>query len=79
MVEVSPERCRGARALGRLSKAYQDAINNCSTECAPRHVAPANHKWARSLALAETILRTFKEMDPGYPRLSFDPKAIKIK
>jgi len=43
-------------------KAYEDAVNNCSTECAPWHVVPANHKWARNLALAETVLRTLKEM-----------------
>src|SRR6267378_4285156 len=64
---------------GDYQKAYQDAINNCSTECAPWHVVPANHKWARNLALAEIVLRTLKEMDPRYPKLSFDPKAIKIK
>jgi hypothetical protein len=40
---------------------------------------PANHKWARNLALAEIVLRTLKGMDPRYPKLSFDPKAIKIK
>ena len=60
-------------------KAYQDAINNCSTECALWHVVPANHKWARNLALAEVVLRTLKEMDLRYPKLSFDPKAIKIQ
>ena len=38
-----------------------------------------NHKWARNLALAEVVLRTLKEMDPRYPKLSFDPKTIKIK
>ena len=63
----------------KFQKAYEDAVNNCSTECAPWHVLPANHKWARNLALAETVLRTLKEMDPRYPKLSFDPKAIKIK
>ena len=64
---------------GDYQKAYEDAVNKCSTECAPWHVVPANHKWARNLALAETVLRTLKEMDPRYPKLSFDPKAIKIK
>jgi PPK2 family polyphosphate:nucleotide phosphotransferase len=64
---------------GDYQKAYQDAINNCSTECAPWHVVPANHKWSRDLALAEIVLRTLKEMDPRYPKLSFDPKTIKIK
>jgi PPK2 family polyphosphate:nucleotide phosphotransferase len=60
-------------------KAYEDAINKCSTECALWHVVPANHKWARNVALAEIALRTLKEMDPRYPKVSFDPKTIKIK
>jgi polyphosphate kinase 2 (PPK2 family) len=74
-VEVVAERAR----WGDYQKAYQDAINNCSTECAPWHVVPANHKWARNLALAEIVRRILKEMDPPYPELSFDPKTIKIK
>ncbi|HMG04059.1 MAG TPA: polyphosphate kinase 2 family protein [Chthoniobacterales bacterium] len=60
-------------------KAYEDAINNCSTKWAPWHVVPANHKWARNVALAEVVLRALKEMDPRYPKLSFDPKTIKIE
>jgi PPK2 family polyphosphate:nucleotide phosphotransferase len=60
-------------------KAYEDTVNNCSTECAPWHVVPANHKWSRNVALAEVILRILKEMDPRYPKLSFDPKTIKIE
>jgi polyphosphate kinase 2 (PPK2 family) len=59
-------------------KAYEDAINDCSPQCAPWYVVPANHRWARNLALAEIVLRTLKEMDPRYPKLSFDPKTIKI-
>jgi len=64
---------------GAYQKAYEDAVNKCSTECARWHVVPANHKWARNLVLAEIVLRTLKEMDPRYPKLSFDPKTIKIK
>jgi PPK2 family polyphosphate:nucleotide phosphotransferase len=59
-------------------KAYEDALNKCSTKWAPWHVVPANHKWARNLALAEVVLRTLKEMDPRYPRVVFDPKTIKL-
>ena len=59
-------------------KAYEDALNKCSTKWAPWHVVPANHKWARNLALAEVVLRTLKEMDPRYPEVSFDPKTIQI-
>ena len=70
---------RSARIGALIKKAYEDAVNNCSTECAHWHVVPANHKWARNVALAKVVLRTLKEMDPRYPKLSFDPKAIKIE
>ena len=67
------------RALwSEYQKAYEDAINKCSTKRAPWHVVPANHKWARNLAIAEVVLCTLKEIDPRYPKISFDPKTIKI-
>ena len=59
-------------------RAYEDAINCCSTDYAPWHVVPANHKWARNLFIVEMVLRVLKKMDPRYPKLSFDPKTIKI-
>ena len=33
--------------------AYEDALNNCSTESAPWFIVPANKKWFRNLAVAE--------------------------
>jgi PPK2 family polyphosphate:nucleotide phosphotransferase len=60
-------------------KAYQDAINHCSTKWAPWHVVPANHKWARNLAVAEVVLAALKEINPRFPKASFDPKTIKIE
>jgi PPK2 family polyphosphate:nucleotide phosphotransferase len=44
--------------------AYQEALQRCSTEDAPWYVVPANRKWYRDLAIAETIveaLRPFRE------------------
>lgn len=59
-------------------EAYEDAINCCTTKYAPWHIVPANHKWARNLAIVELVLKTLKKMDPRYPRVSFDPKTIVI-
>ena len=59
-------------------KAYEDAINCCTTERAPWYIVPANHKWARNLVISEVVLRVLKKMDPRFPRLRFDPKAITI-
>jgi PPK2 family polyphosphate:nucleotide phosphotransferase len=60
-------------------KAYEDALNKCSTKWAPWHVVPADHKWARNLAIAELVLGALKEIDPRYPRISFDPKTIQLE
>ena len=59
-------------------KAYEDAVNKCSTKCAPWHIVPANHKWARNVAIADVVLRALKEMDPRYPKVLFDPKTIQL-
>lgn len=47
--------------------AYQDAINNCSTEYAPWYIVPANKKWYRNLVIARTIADTLEAMNPQYP------------
>ena len=68
------------RALwSEYQEAYQDAINRCSTKRAPWHIVPANHKWARNLAIAEIVLAALQEMDPRYPEVAFDPKSIVIE
>ena len=53
-------------------QAYEDVINNCSTEWAPWHIIPANYKWFRNLAISEIILKTLREMELEYPEPSFD-------
>ncbi len=40
--------------------AYEDAINRCSFAHAPWYIVPANKKWFRSLAIAETIVETLR-------------------
>jgi PPK2 family polyphosphate:nucleotide phosphotransferase len=60
------------------AKAYEDAINCCSTDCAPWYVVPANHKWARNLAVARVILSVLEEIDPRYPPLSIDLKTFVV-
>lgn len=57
-------------------KAYEDALNECSTDAAPWHVVPSNHKWARDIAIAEKVNATLEKMDPKFPDIKFDPKTI---
>jgi PPK2 family polyphosphate:nucleotide phosphotransferase len=42
------------------TRAYEDALNQCSTPQAPWYVVPANKKWFRNLAVAEAIVNALK-------------------
>jgi PPK2 family polyphosphate:nucleotide phosphotransferase len=42
------------------TKAYEDAINRCSTPEAPWYIVPADKKWFRNLAVAEAIVEALK-------------------
>jgi PPK2 family polyphosphate:nucleotide phosphotransferase len=37
-------------------EAYQELLSRCSTSYAPWHIIPANKKWYRDVAIAETIV-----------------------
>jgi PPK2 family polyphosphate:nucleotide phosphotransferase len=60
-------------------RAYEDAINATSTTHAPWHIVPANKKWARNIALAETVVEALEKMNPKYPKVNFDPTSIVIE
>jgi PPK2 family polyphosphate:nucleotide phosphotransferase len=58
--------------------AYELMLDRCSTTWAPWHVIPADHKWARSAAIAAIVRETLEEMDPKYPKPKWNPKDFKI-
>ncbi|HJQ70753.1 MAG TPA: PPK2 family polyphosphate kinase [Blastocatellia bacterium] len=41
-------------------RAYEEAITHSAADHAPWHIIPANKKWFRNLAVAETIVETLK-------------------
>ncbi|GLV58886.1 hypothetical protein KDH_57140 [Dictyobacter sp. S3.2.2.5] len=42
-------------------QAYEDALSQCSTNEAPWYIVPANHKWYRNLAIAQTLVDTMRK------------------
>ena len=48
------------------TKAYEDAINHCSTTYAPWYIVAANKKWFRNLAVAEAIVNTLNPHKKGW-------------
>jgi len=49
-------------------EAYADIFKKTSTEHAPWHVVPADHKWYRNWVVSQILTETLRAMDPTYPR-----------
>jgi PPK2 family polyphosphate:nucleotide phosphotransferase len=48
-------------------RAYEEAMNRCSTSWAPWYVIPADHKWYRNLAISRILVDTLEELEMRYP------------
>ncbi|MGW8948587.1 PPK2 family polyphosphate kinase [Streptomyces sp. NPDC055709] len=53
-------------------KAYELALERCSTTAAPWYVVPADRKWYRNWAVSRLLLEHLEELDPQYPKGDFD-------
>jgi PPK2 family polyphosphate:nucleotide phosphotransferase len=60
-------------------EAYEDALTKCSTDWAPWHIVPANHKWYRNLVVAETVVEAMRGLDMHYPEPAEDLSKIVIE
>jgi hypothetical protein len=49
--------------------AYEELINNTSTEWAPWFIMPADHKWMTQLGVAAVIYNTLVDLDITYPEV----------
>ncbi|MCM3779847.1 polyphosphate kinase 2 family protein [Microbacterium hydrocarbonoxydans] len=58
-------------------EAYQAVFERTSTEAAPWHVIPADHKWYARLAVQELLLDALQQIDPQWPAADFDVEAEK--
>ncbi len=59
-------------------RAYEQALERCSTSYAPWYVIPADHKWFRNLAVAEILVDTLEGLNMKLPRPDFDPSKVRI-
>jgi PPK2 family polyphosphate:nucleotide phosphotransferase len=51
----------------RFMEAYEEAIEETSTEWAPWYVVPADRNWVRNVAVSTVLVETLEAMDPRYP------------
>ncbi|MCB8821198.1 polyphosphate kinase 2 family protein [Microvirga rosea] len=61
-----------------FQEAYEIMLNRCSTDWAPWYVIPADRKWVRNAIIARIVKATLEDMDPKYPKQSWDPKDFTV-
>jgi PPK2 family polyphosphate:nucleotide phosphotransferase len=66
--KFSPADTKERKYWDDYMRAYEDAINRCSTDAAPWYVIPANHKWFRNLAVAQIVRDEMRAMKLQYPK-----------
>lgn len=49
-------------------RAYETALERCSTKHAPWRIVPADKKWRRNAIIAAIVRGTLEEMAPRYPK-----------
>jgi PPK2 family polyphosphate:nucleotide phosphotransferase len=55
-------------------QAYEDTLNNTSTQVAPWHVIPADHRWFNHLVVAAITAQALKELHDDYPEMDDELK-----
>jgi PPK2 family polyphosphate:nucleotide phosphotransferase len=59
----------------KYMEAYEDMINQTSTEWAPWFIIPSDHKWFTRLCVSEIIVATLQALDLKYPKVSKEQLA----
>ena len=76
--KFNPSDLKERQSWDDYQAAFEAMINKCTTDYAPWNIVPADHKWARDIAIAEKVLATLEQMNPQYPKADFDASAIEI-
>jgi PPK2 family polyphosphate:nucleotide phosphotransferase len=75
--KFDPEDLKMRAHWPKFMQAYEDAINRCSTPCAPWHVIPANRKWYRDYLIAKTVVKAMEDLKLKWPKPN--PQLLKVK
>ena len=55
-------------------RAYEEMIQNTSSERAPWHIVPADHKWVTRLVVAGAVVETLEELNLAYPKVDAEKR-----
>jgi len=64
---------------GDYTKAFELAIEKCSTDHAPWFIIPSNHKWFRNLAISQIVSDKLASLGMKFPEPTIDIDEIKKK
>ena len=65
--KFSPSDIRERQHWDAYQRAFEAMLSHTSTDWAPWHVVPADHKWFSRLATAAVLVRALHAIDPHYP------------
>ncbi|MFQ3452644.1 polyphosphate kinase 2 family protein [Bradyrhizobium sp. UFLA01-814] len=58
----------------KYQAAYQEVIRHTSSEAAPWHVVPADHKWFARVVIGSTVVSALNRLDLQFPKV--DPASL---
>ncbi len=77
--KMNPEDLKERELWDDYQKAYEVAIEKCSTKYAPWYIIPANKKWFRNIAVSEIIIETLENLKMKFPKPDFDPSTVVVE
>lgn len=63
----------------QYQRAYEIALERCSTEVAPWHIVPSGRKWYRNWAVATLLVEALRSLDLAWPLADFDVEAERAR
>ncbi|MGW3985225.1 PPK2 family polyphosphate kinase, partial [Streptomyces mirabilis] len=70
--KFSPDDIDDRQLWPAYQKAYEIALERCSTPEAPWFLVPADRKWYRNWAISTLLLEHLETLAPQYPKADFD-------
>ncbi|MCT9080655.1 PPK2 family polyphosphate kinase [Streptomyces fulvoviolaceus] len=62
-----------------FQKAYEIALERCSTPSAPWYVIPGDRKWYRNWVVGRLLVEHLRALDPQYPKADFDVEECRAR
>jgi PPK2 family polyphosphate:nucleotide phosphotransferase len=76
--KFSPDDLAKREKWDEYMNAYRAMLERTSTDAAPWHVVPSDHKWVRDAVITEVLTQTLEGLDLKWPELSPEVRDIVI-